>query len=265
MRPEGARAGLHAQEVARTVQLDVARGTGRRGLRVLRRRGDIVRVVDHDVRFGVTTDKGDGDEWPAIRERMLDADIVVVATPIWMGQPSSVCKMVLERLDAELGETDDDGHYPTHGKVAARRGRRQRGRRPPSHRGVLQALNDIGFTIPANGGTYWNGEAMRAPTTTTSTRPPRRRRRRRRRWRRTPSTSPGCSSPRRTRPAPDRPTVRGLPEAVGVRGGVAALQPDLVHPRPRNSSPCGKNRSSSVIPPPGATSILTIQAPTPSG
>jgi multimeric flavodoxin WrbA len=64
---------------------------------------EIVRVVDHDVRFGVTTDEGDGDEWPEIRRRMLDADIVVLSTPIWMGQPSSVCKMVLERLDAELG------------------------------------------------------------------------------------------------------------------------------------------------------------------
>ena len=113
-------------------------------------RGDIVRVVDHDVRFGVTTDEGDGDEWPAIRQRLLEADIVVVATPIWMGQPSSVCKMVLERLDAELGEADDDGHYPTHGKVAAVA---VVGNEDGAHHVVaecLQALNDTGFTIAAN-------------------------------------------------------------------------------------------------------------------
>ena len=48
---------------------------------------------------------------------MLDADILVVATPVWLSQPSAVCKMVLERLDAELGETDDEGRLLTYGKV----------------------------------------------------------------------------------------------------------------------------------------------------
>src|SRR5689334_3516752 len=62
--------------------------------------GELVRVADHDVRFGVSTDEGDGDEWPEIRTKMLAADVLVVTTPIWMGQPASVCKMVLERLDA---------------------------------------------------------------------------------------------------------------------------------------------------------------------
>src|SRR5689334_23803612 len=60
--------------------------------------GELVRVVDHDVRFGVSIDEGDGDGWPAIRARLMDAQILVVASPIWLGQPSSVCKMVLERL-----------------------------------------------------------------------------------------------------------------------------------------------------------------------
>lgn len=77
--------------------------------------GEQVRVVDERVSFGVQVDEGDGDGWPALRQRVLDSDILVIATPIWLGQPSSVCKMVLERLDAELGEADDDGHYPTHG------------------------------------------------------------------------------------------------------------------------------------------------------
>jgi hypothetical protein len=61
--------------------------------------GEMLRVVDHDVRFGVSPDEGDGDEWPRIRQKKLAADIFVIATPIWLGQPSSVCKMVLERLD----------------------------------------------------------------------------------------------------------------------------------------------------------------------
>ena len=66
--------------------------------------GEVVRVADHDVRFGVSTDEGDGDEWPALRRKLLDAHILVMATPIWLGQPSSVCKMVLERLLLRLCE-----------------------------------------------------------------------------------------------------------------------------------------------------------------
>jgi multimeric flavodoxin WrbA len=124
--------------------------------------GEVVRVVDHTIRFGVSTDEGDGDEWPAIRAKMLDSDILVIATPIWMGQPASVCKMVLERLDAELSETDDEGRMLTHGKVAAVA---VVGNEDGAHHTIaecLQALNDVGFSVAANASTYWVGEAMQA-------------------------------------------------------------------------------------------------------
>ena len=119
-----------------------------------------VRVVDHDIKFGVSTDEGDGDEWPALRQKMLDSDILVISTPIWMGQPASVCKMVLERLDAELSETDDQGRMDTFGKVAALG---VVGNEDGAHHvtaEVYQALSDVGFTIPTNAVTYWVGEAM---------------------------------------------------------------------------------------------------------
>ncbi len=122
--------------------------------------GEIVRVVDHDVRFGVSTDEGDDDGWPAIRTKMLDADILVISTPIWMGQPASVCKMVLERLDAELSETDDQGRLLTYGKVALVG---VVGNEDGAHHVVaecLQALNDTGFSVAPNAGTYWVGQAM---------------------------------------------------------------------------------------------------------
>ena len=122
--------------------------------------GEMVRVIDQQVKFGVQVDEGDGDGWPRIREKMLDADILVLATPIWMGQPSAVCKMVLERLDAELAETDDQGRMLTSGKVA---GVAVVGNEDGAHHvsaEVYQALSDVGFTIPANGVTYWVGEAM---------------------------------------------------------------------------------------------------------
>jgi len=123
-------------------------------------KGEMVRVVDEQVKFGVQTDEGDGDGWPAIRQKMLDAQVLVVATPIWMGQPSAVCKMVLERLDAELGESDDEGRMLTYGKVA---GVAVVGNEDGAHHvsaEVYQALSDVGFTIPPNGVTYWVGEAM---------------------------------------------------------------------------------------------------------
>jgi multimeric flavodoxin WrbA len=62
--------------------------------------GTIVRAVDHDIKPGVTSDEGDGDAWPALREQIIEADILVMATPIWLGQPSSVAKRVMERIDA---------------------------------------------------------------------------------------------------------------------------------------------------------------------
>ncbi len=69
--------------------------------------GTAVRVVDHDVKAGVELDMGAGDEWPAIREQIMAADILIVSTPTWMGQQSSACQRVLERLDAELSEEDE--------------------------------------------------------------------------------------------------------------------------------------------------------------
>ncbi|MBM0127753.1 flavodoxin family protein [Pimelobacter simplex] len=138
---------------------------GRRVLEALSEhdvQGTLVRVVDHHVAFGVSTDEGDGDEWPLLRRQVLDADILVIATPIWMGQPASVCKVVLERLDAELGETDDEGRMLTSGKVA---GLAVVGNEDGAHHvtaEVYQALSDVGFTIPASGVTYWVGEAMQS-------------------------------------------------------------------------------------------------------
>lgn len=123
-------------------------------------RGDHIRVVDHDVRPGVQTDMGGGDQWPAIRSRILAADLLLLSTPTWLGHPSSVAQRVLERLDAELSETDDEGRPSMFGKVAAVA---VVGNEDGAHKIVadcFQALNDIGFTIPANGCTYWNSEAM---------------------------------------------------------------------------------------------------------
>lgn len=122
--------------------------------------GDIVRVVDLDIAPGVEADMGDGDAWPALRTRILAADILVIVTPTWLGHMSSVAQRVLERLDAELSATDDEGRPILFGHVAATA---VLGNEDGAHKitaDLHQALNDVGFTIPAQGGTYWNGAAM---------------------------------------------------------------------------------------------------------
>jgi multimeric flavodoxin WrbA len=130
----------------------------------LRHRGvqvhETIRVADHDIKPGVTSDEGDGDAWPDIRKRILNCDILIFGTPIWLGQMSSLAKRVLERMDAFLTETDDAGRMPSFGKVAVAG---IVGNEDGAHHiaaTLFQALNDVGWTIPAGGSDYWVGEAM---------------------------------------------------------------------------------------------------------
>lgn len=121
---------------------------------------EILRVVDYNVMPGVLKDMGEGDEWPGIREKILAADILVLATPIWVGHPSSVSQRVLERLDAELSETDSQGRPILFDKVAMVA---VVGNEDGAHHVIAdlsQGLSDVGFSIAAQGSTYWVGEAM---------------------------------------------------------------------------------------------------------
>lgn len=120
----------------------------------------IIRAADFNIMPGVEVDMGEGDSWPHIREQMLQADIFILATPIWVGHPSSMAQRVIERLDAELSYTDDHGRMETYGKVAAVA---VVGNEDGAHKvtaDVFQALNDVGFTIPAAASAYWVGEAL---------------------------------------------------------------------------------------------------------
>ncbi|CAA9342725.1 MAG: hypothetical protein AVDCRST_MAG71-2333 [uncultured Lysobacter sp.] len=121
---------------------------------------ETVRIANHDVLPGVTSDEGPGDAWPALRARILAADVLVLGTPIWLGQHSSVCKRVLERMDAFLSETDDRGRTPAFGKIALVA---VVGNEDGAHHvcaELYQALADVGWTIAPQGGIYWVGEAM---------------------------------------------------------------------------------------------------------
>ncbi|MEU2448939.1 MULTISPECIES: flavodoxin family protein [unclassified Streptomyces] len=122
--------------------------------------GKTIRIADHDVKTGVATDLGGGDAWPDIRETILGTDILILATPIWLGHPSSLAQRVMERLNAEIGESDDEGRMLTYGKVAAVC---VVGNEDGAHKvsaDLFQGLNDVGFSLAPNAVTYWVGEAM---------------------------------------------------------------------------------------------------------
>lgn len=121
---------------------------------------ETIRVADYNVLPGVSSDEGEGDDWPGIRHRTLEADVLIFGTPIWLGQMSSVAKRVIERMDAFLGETDDQGRMPSYSKVAVAA---IVGNEDGAHSvtaDLFQALNDEGWTIPASAACYWVGEAM---------------------------------------------------------------------------------------------------------
>ncbi|KRF09064.1 flavodoxin [Arthrobacter sp. Soil782] len=118
------------------------------------------RVVDHNVAPGVQTDMGNGDEWPQLRQQILDADIFLLCAPIWVGHMSSLGQRVFERLDADLSSTDGEGRPIMYNKVALTA---VVGNEDGAHHVTAemhQGLNDIGFTVAAQGGVYWVGEAM---------------------------------------------------------------------------------------------------------
>lgn len=125
----------------------------------LRKQGvevDEVRAVDHTLPPGIESDLGNGDEWPGIRRQILEAEILVFASPTWLGRPSSIAQRVLERMDAMLSEQDDEGRPVAYNHVA---GVVVTGNEDGAHHVISEisgALLDIGFTVPGQAWTYWN-------------------------------------------------------------------------------------------------------------
>ncbi|GAB3584809.1 flavodoxin family protein [Amycolatopsis endophytica] len=126
------------------------------GLRQLGTEIRTIRLVDHNIKPGVSSDMGEGDDWPRIREEVLNSEILVVATPTWVGHPSSIAQRMLERMDAMLSETKDDGTPVAYNRVA---GVVVTGNEDGAHHVISEisgGLNEIGFTIPGQAWVYWN-------------------------------------------------------------------------------------------------------------
>ncbi len=125
----------------------------------------VIRVVDHNVATGVSSDEGSGDEWPEIYNQVLEANIIVIATPIWFGVRGSVCQKVMERLSGGYDEANPTtGQFPLYGKVGACI---VTGNEDGAHdvcSNTLFNLTHIGCTIAPNSDSYWVGEAGPGPS-----------------------------------------------------------------------------------------------------
>jgi multimeric flavodoxin WrbA len=114
------------------------------------------RLADLAIPPGVESDLGGGDGWPRVREAIVSSQILVFASPTWLGQPSSIAKLALERMNAMLAETDDEERPIAYNRVA---GVVVTGNEDGAHHVIGEiagALIDIGFTVPGQAWTYWN-------------------------------------------------------------------------------------------------------------
>lgn len=129
---------------------------------------DHIRLVDHVVPHGEAKDmtkyEEEKDEWPQLFERIKKADILVVATPIWLGELSSVAKKLIERLDAMSEELNDKGQYIYYGKVGGCIVTGNEDGIKNCSKTILFSLQHIGYSIPPQAGTGWIGKAGPGPS-----------------------------------------------------------------------------------------------------
>lgn len=120
---------------------------------------EIVRIVDYNISFGVTEYEGEGDEWPQIFEKVKAADILIIGTPLWLGEKSSVATQVIERLYGGSTLTNDKGQAIYYNKVGGVIVTGNEDGAKHACASILYGLSHIGFTVPPNVDTYWVGEA----------------------------------------------------------------------------------------------------------
>ena len=138
---------------------------------IMRKHGvevEILRPIDHDIATGVYTDMTEhgweSDEWPAIHERVMASDILVVAGPIWLGDNSSVTKQVIERLYGASGDVNDAGQYTYYGRVGGCLITGNEDGIKHCAQNILYSLQHIGYTIPPQADAGWIGEAGPGPS-----------------------------------------------------------------------------------------------------
>ena len=129
---------------------------------------EVIRPVDHDIAYGVwgdMTEHGwDKDDWPGIYEKVKAADILVITTPIWLGEKSSICTKTIERLYANSGDLNEHGQYAYYGKVGGCLVTGNEDGAKHCSMNILYSLQHLGYTIPPQADAGWLGEAGPGPS-----------------------------------------------------------------------------------------------------
>ena len=155
----------------RSPELSHTQGLMDLSIEIMRKQGvevESLRVVDHDIATGVWPDMTEHgwevDVWPQVYEKVQGADILVIGTPIWLGDKSSVCARLIERLYANSGELNDRGQYAYYGKVGGCIVTGNEDGIKHVAMNVLYSLQHIGYLIPPQADAGWIGEAGPGPS-----------------------------------------------------------------------------------------------------
>jgi len=129
---------------------------------------EVIRPVDYELPPGVYPDMTeygfDRDDWPGLCRKVLEADILVIATPIWLGEESSVCRRIIERLYGESGKLNEKGQYLYYGRVGGCVVTGNEDGVKHCAMTVLYGLQHLGYLIPPQADAGWIGEAGPGPS-----------------------------------------------------------------------------------------------------
>jgi multimeric flavodoxin WrbA len=129
---------------------------------------EVIRAVDYDIASGVYPDmtekNWDKDDWPAIQKKVLDSDILILGTPIWLGSKSSICSKVIERLYSYSGEVNEKGQYIYYGRVGGTIITGNEDGVKHCAMNILYSLQHLGYVIPPQSDAGWIGEIGPGPS-----------------------------------------------------------------------------------------------------
>jgi len=129
---------------------------------------EMLRPVDYNIAYGVYPDMKEygwaEDEWPGIYEKVKKADIIVIGTPIWLGDKSSVCTKVIERLYSSSGDLNEEGQYAYYGKVGGCIITGNEDGAKHCAMNIMYSLQHLGCLIPPQSDAAWLGEAGPGPS-----------------------------------------------------------------------------------------------------
>lgn len=152
-------------------ELSHTQGLMNRSMKLMESQGanvDLIRAVDHDIAPGVYPDMTEhgveSDEWPELFPRVIEANILVLGTPIWLGQKSSVTARVIERLYGQSGELNEKGQYLYYGKVGGCIITGNEDGVKHVAMGTLYSLQHLGYVVPPQADAGWIGEIGPGPS-----------------------------------------------------------------------------------------------------